>query len=191
MEFFNPRHIDRIRAKLSETVSRIQGGSSNSRITPETLRWTRGIALLMCSCVFAWASMVSTREMTIIEYRDSYRPHASFWRAVLGSFGYRQIQSGDEREKILHSSEAFRGESLEVRISPGLQTLVFPHGALGERFEVWHRDSPCPAIKDWSRIPISLNGLDSLRILLEANASPPETKALRRTKFVDPKEIRY
>jgi len=96
-----------------------------------------------------------------------------------------------ERERILRSSEAFRGETLEVRMSPGLQTLVFPHGALGEHFEVWHRDSPCPAPKEWSRIPISLSGLESMRILLEANPIPTSPKTRPRTKFVDPKEIRY
>ncbi len=191
MELLDPRRLDRIRAWFSETLSRIQGGDSKPKLAPETLRWLRGIALLMGSCIFAWASMVSTREMTIIEYRSSHRPDASFWRAILRFFGYRPIESGEERERILRSSEAFRGETLEVRMSPGLQTLVFPHGALGEHFEVWHRDFPCPAPKEWSRIPISLSGLESMRILLEANPIPTSPKTRPRTKFVDPKEIRY
>ncbi|MBU6153870.1 MAG: hypothetical protein KGP28_06170 [Bdellovibrionales bacterium] len=191
MELFDPRHLDRIRKKLSQTLSRLQRGRSRAKSSPETLKLLKGILYLMLSCTLAWASAVSTGKMTIIEYRKTHQPHASFWRSLLVAHGFKSIQSIEERKKILRTPEAFEGGSDQVRVSPGVQTLIFPQGALGEISEVWHRGALQPASKEWSSFHINLNGIEALRELLDNPSVIPKIQVKHRTKSIDPKEIRY
>ena len=191
MELFNSHYLDRARERFSQTLSRLQRSNSKARIPPETLKLIRGIAFLMTSCILAWLSIAMTREMTIIDYRSSYQPSASLWRANLRSKGYLLVNSAREREKLLRSSDVSTESNLAIRIGPGLETLVFPRGSLSEVTEVWHREAQHPSVNTWTSIPNNLSGLEQLLTLLEKLVPKTKANSPARSKFIDPKEIRY
>jgi hypothetical protein len=191
MEFFDSYRLDRARAKLSEALSRLQGSRTESRLSPETLKLARGVALLMTSCVFAWISVISTSEMSIVDYRASHHPPPSLWRAILRSRGYRMIETSKEREKLMRAPEAFSRDRQSAQISPGHETVIFPRGSLAEATELWHREEPSIQTKGWTTITINLNGLEDLDQILEKNPPRPQARFSGAPKFIDPKEIRY
>jgi hypothetical protein len=191
MELFNSHYLDRARAKLSQTLSRFQRGSTKAGIPPETVKLIRGIAFLMGSCILAWLSIAMTREMTIIDYRASYRPSAGLWRANLRARGYMPIHTARERERLIRSPNAFSESQSIIQISPQLETLIFPRGSISELTEVWHREAQHPSIKTWTSIPNNLEGLEELQVLLEKVGPKAIPNSSAQPKFIDPKEIRY
>ncbi len=190
MELYHSHHFDWIRAKFSQALSWLQGRNSKSSCPPETLKLLRAVGLLMAACILAWISVAATREMTIVEYRERYRPHGFLWRALLHAKGYSPATT-HEKENLMSSQKEFSENPVRIQISPGLETMIFPRGALSETLEIWHRDALDPKYADWVDLPNDLSGLEKLQTLLEKSLARPQKRTSNQAKSIDPKEIRY
>jgi len=192
MESCDHPYPHRLRKKLHQALSRLQGRDRGARLAPETLKLLRGIVLVMIACTLAWLSVLSARETTIIEYRKSHVPPPAVWRGLLLSKGYQSVSSPSERAHLIEGSSPFLESPSDLQAGPGLTTLIFPRGSLSSVTEVWHREVGfLPGSKTWTRMSSGLEGLEALSKSFETSPQSPRPHPKTKAKFIDPKEIRY
>ena len=180
-----------LESKVSALLARVPARHRRTALDPETLSLLRGIAWWMASCILAWLSFESTRKMTLIEYRDSYRPPLAAWESILESNGY----SPASRD----SAPPPRGS---FRVSADLNHVLFPSdGKHMPSGRLWQKkpDPGSPGSHEidleWKDRPFNLQGLEAW--ILELESIPKRARAAsanRRAKggnSIDPREIRY
>ncbi len=184
-----------VESKISAVLAWLPARHRRAALDPETLTLLRGIAWWMASCILAWLSLESTRKMTLIEYRNSYRPPRAAWEALLRSNGYRPVAK--------EGSAPPRGS---FRVSADLTRVLLPYGeAPVASGRLWQRSFDKMASfagsesgesgKEWVERPYTLQGLEDWISELDSRSKQPvaaeRSHRAKRGNSIDPREIRY
>jgi hypothetical protein len=179
-----------LESKISALLARIPSRHRRSAFDPETLTLFRGITWWMASCILAWISLEATREMTLIEYRNSYSPPRGSWEAVLSARGFHP------------SPETAPGLPKGIfKVNSALDRILLPAADPREESfpgpaRVWKKGKG--GLSDWSERPFNLQGFEAW--ILELDVAPKTAKVAASGRgrqhpsagnSIDPREIRY
>lgn len=164
-----------LESKLSALLARLPARHRRSALDSETLSLLRGIGWWMASCILAWISLESTREMTLIEYRNLYSPPRPAWEGLLIARGFHPTaESGPAVPRGV------------FRVSADLNRVLLPASdAFPEAGRIWQKSKG--GASEWGDRPFTLQGFEAWISELDSRPNPPKTRA----NSIDPREIRY
>lgn len=179
-----------LESKISALLARIPARHRRSAFDPETLSLLRGIGWWMASCILAWISLESTREMTLIEFRNSHSPPRTAWESVLIAHGYHM--SSDTAPHLPKGVFRVSTDQNRVLLPSELSRLDAPSPS----GRIWQRGGG--GASEWKDRPFSLEGFEAWILELDTHPNPPKTSPSRNGRIthlagnsIDPREIRY
>jgi hypothetical protein len=190
MEHGNPPRHHAFYEKLHLSLRSFFKNGKERKFTAETLKTSRGLALLFVAIILAWISVAATENQATENYRLNHWPQESVWKQMLQNRGLvPQTKIGSFNALLKNHPDAY-SEEKRIWISPDTCAVYLTQSPYRKGPELWTCDSDAKAAS-WKALGSGLVGFEKLIDLFESTPKFAKAAPRKSAYKVDPKEFHY